>query len=394
MKQLVFTIWLLLSGMLAAQELAIGVMRDYTISTLEIDYQEGNYAIYGDSSLVTNLWKTQQILFKRSGQKIKVIKEDKTLGFYSRIEIREMGNGNALRIQCLAPVSKKSRKYRNNFVLIPEGDKFIQVVNRVEMKHYLGGVIESEGGGGKHLEYYKVQAILSRTYALGHLSKHRKEGFQLCDRVHCQAYHNMLIYTSTIKDAVKATKGVVMLNQQFRLAQGFYFANCGGQTSEADFVWNTPVPHCQSVIDPFCTHSRQANWNKRINATTWKNYLVEQFGYPVNDSTYSSLIYNFNQPTRHAFYIYPQLGIPLRDLRMHFRLKSTWFSCRKEGNEVVLTGKGFGHGVGLCQEGAMNMARKDYTAQEILNFYFTDVYLMNYFDWTFFKQRDGIEGED
>ena len=166
------------------------------------------------------------------------------------------------------------------------------------------------------------------------------------------------------------------------------------QTSEADFVWNTAVPHCKSVADPFCTDSWQANWTKRIDANEWKNYLVEQFAYPVNDSIYGPLIYYFKQPARHAFYVYPQLGIPIRDLRMHFRLKSTWFSIHKEGNEVVLTGKGFGHGVGLCQEGAMGMARKNYTAQQILNFYFTDVLLMNYFDWTFYRQNDPMEEVD
>lgn len=394
MRSIVLSILLFLTCSAQGQELAIGIMRDYTVSTLEIDHHEGNYAIYGDSTLITNLWKDQKILFKRNGEKIKVVKSDKTLGFFERIEIREMQAGNALRIQCLLPVSKKSRKYRNDFVLIPEGDKGIKVVNHVEMENYLGGVIESEGGGGKHLEYYKVQAILSRTYALGHLRKHRKEGFQLCDRVHCQAYHNMLIHTSTIKDAVEATKGVVMLDRHLKLAQGYFFANCGGQTSEADFVWNTPVSHCKSVVDPFCTDSWQANWTKRIDANKWKNYLVEQFGYPVNDSIYGPLIYHFKQPMRHAFYLYPQVGIPLRDLRMHFKLKSTWFSIHKEGNEVVLTGKGFGHGVGLCQEGAMGMSRKNYTAKQILNFYFTEILLMNYFDWNFFRQNDNLEALD
>lgn len=374
-----------------AQQLDIGIMRDYTLGTIQITHHNGNYSIIGDTVEVTNLWKDQSVLFKRSGEKIKVVKFDKTIGLYDSVTVKEMGQNHSLKIQCLAPSSKKTRRYKNNFVITPEKSNAMRVINRVEMENYLGGVIESEGGGGKHIEYYKVQAILSRTYVLGHLKKHRKEGFQLCDRVHCQAYHNMLIYTPKIEEAVEATHGIVMLNNKLKLAQGFFFANCGGQTSESDFVWNEAVSHCKSVVDTFCIKTRQATWTKKVNANEWRNYLVNHFGYPINDSLLGPLIYNFQQPHRKAFYQFPQLGIPLRDIRIKFRLKSTWFSCKKEGGYVVLNGKGFGHGVGLCQEGAMRMAREGFSAQQILNFYFTEVELMNYFRWSFIRQRSDEE---
>ena len=392
MKLLLLILIALLMRTSFSQELDIGIMRDYSLGTVEISYNEGNYAIYNDTVLITNIWEGQSILFKRSGDQIKVVKADKTLGFYDSVSVVSMAANNSVKIQCLAPSSKKTRRYKDHFILTPEGTTEMRVINRVQMANYLGGVIESEGGGGKPLEYYKVQAILSRTYVLGHLSKHRKEGFQVCDRVHCQAYHNMLIYTPTIADAVKETQGVVMLNDKLRLAEGFFFANCGGQTSEADFVWNVPAPHCKSVRDTFCTSSRQATWTKEIDAEEWKNYLIKEFGYPINDSVFGDLIYTFSQTSRKAFYLYPQLGIPLRDLRTHFRLKSTWFTCKKVGNMVVLNGKGFGHGVGVCQEGAMGMARNGFTAAEILNFYFTGIKLMNYYNWSYYKQKD-LQGE-
>lgn len=381
----IFLLFIPLASM--GQELKIGLMRDYTIGTLEIKHNEGNYEIIGDTVLVSNIWDKQSVLIKRSGDKIKLVKNDKTLGYFDSLTIRKMNDLGSLRLQCLAPSSKKSRRYNDNFIITPEGTNALLLINQVSMANYLGGVIESEGGGGKPLEYYKVQAILSRTYALGHLNKHKKEGFQLCDRVHCQAYHNKLIYTATIRDAVAATEGILMLNKRLELAQGFFFANCGGQTSEADFVWNNPVAHCKSIVDTFCIKSRQATWTKKIDAQEWRNYLVNEFGYPINDSILGPLIFNFDQPFRKAFYLFPQLGIPLRDIRIKFRLKSTWFSCKKVGNEVVLSGKGFGHGVGVCQEGAMGMARHGFNAAEILNFYFTDIHLMNYLTWSFYRQR-------
>lgn len=392
-KMLVHILLLLSVPKLWAQELDIGIMRDYQLGTIEISYHTGNYEIYGDTTLVTNLWQGQSILFKRVGTQIKVVKLDKTIGSYDSVTVKEMSENSCLKIQCLAPTSKKTRRYRNDFILTPENATEIKVINRVEMSNYLGGVIESEGGGGKHLEYYKVQAILSRTYVLGHLGKHKKEGFQLCDQVHCQAYHNMLIYTPTIAEAVDATRGIVMLKQDLNLAEGFFFANCGGQTSEADFVWNEIVPHCKSVLDTFCTRSSQATWTKEIDAVEWRDYLFKEFGYPINDSILGPLIYNFSQPTREAFYKYPQLGIPLRDIRTHFRLKSTWFSCKKVGDVVILSGKGFGHGVGVCQEGAMGMAIHGFTADQILNFYFTNIRLMDYYSWSFYQQREFIKEE-
>lgn len=388
MKNTLIVGLLLLATWCRAQELDIGIMRDYDLGTIEISYNSGNYAIYDDTTLITNIWAGQSVLFKRDRTQIKVVKADKTLGFYDSLSVRSMAENNSVKIQCLAPTSKKTRRYQDDFILTPESTANIKVINRVEMNHYLGGVIESEGGGGKPLEYYKVQAILSRTYVLGHLSKHKKEGFQLCDRVHCQAYHNMLIYTPSIMDAVEKTAGIVMLNKKLKLAEGFFFANCGGQTSAADFVWNENVSHCASVRDTFCIRSSQATWKKEIDATVWKNYLQKQFGYPVDDSILGPLIYTFSQPNRDAFYLYPQLGIPLRDIRVEFRLKSTWFSCRKEGDLVILSGKGFGHGVGVCQEGAMGMARHGFNASEILNFYFTGIRLMNYYNWSFYKQQD------
>ena len=198
-------------------------------------------------------------------------------------------------------------------------------------------------------------------------------------------------FTPTITESVNATKGIIMLDQNYQLASGFFFANCGGQTSESDFVWNVAVPYCRSVKDTFCIHSKQANWVKRIPKIKWENYLTKQFGFPVNDSIYGPMIYYFNQPIRAAFYMDPRFGIPLRDLRVEFDLKSTWFSCQLEGTEIVLTGKGFGHGVGLCQEGAMRMANLGYDYRQILNFYFTDVELFNYYNWLFLRQKNTEE---
>lgn len=385
----IFVILLFSSLYAHAQELKVGIMRAYNLQACKITHDQGNYQIFGDSTELTTIWSDQSIYIRRSGQKVSIEKGGKNLGKYDTIYVRKIQENNSFQIQAISPSSKKVKRYKDDIIIFSSNTSNLTVVNEVDMPNYLGGVIESEGGGGKHIEYYKVQAILSRTYVLDHLYKHKKDGFSVCDRVHCQAYHSMLRFTPTIDQAVRETKGIIMLDEYLQLADGYFFANCGGQTSESDFVWNQAVSYCRSIIDTFCLSSRQATWTKTISKSSWKNYLVNHFGFPLNDSLFGQYIYDFKQPSRRAFFLDPRLGIPLRDLRVKFKLKSTWFDCHEEGNNVVLHGKGFGHGVGLCQEGAMKMATLGYSYEQILHFYFTNIQLFDYFHWLFLNQEDG-----
>lgn len=378
---------ILFSSPIWSQRLQIGIMRGYSTSSVQFSFGEGVYEFRSDTAVVCEMNKADKILLKRDGNSIRIYKNETSLGTYHQLFIREKKRDSHLSILTTAPVTKKVRKYMNDFTVKTEGTDKLKIINEVEMENYLAGVIESEGGGGKHLEYYKVQAVLSRTYALDHLMKHYKDSFQLCDEVHCQAYLNMMRFTPSIKQAVDETKGVIMIAPDFKLADGFFFANCGGQTSESDFVWNVSVPYCRSVRDTFCVHSKQATWEKKIPKQQWSDYLTDHFGYPISDSILGPAIFYFEQPKRTAFYISPHLGIPLRDLREKFNLKSTWFSCSLVNDELVLKGRGFGHGVGLCQEGAMRMAQYGFTSEQILKYYFTGIELFNYTDWLFMRQK-------
>ncbi len=120
--------------------------------------------------------------------------------------------------------------------------------------------------------------------------------------------------------------------------------------------------------------------------------MINQFNYPIYDSVFGNLIYTFTQPQRMAFYHSPVLGIPLRDIREKFDLKSTYFSCFPDSNDVVVRGRGFGHGVGLCQEGAMKMARYGYNYLQIAQYYFPNAIIRNQYDDVFFRQK--VKGID
>ena len=121
----------------------------------------------------------------------------------------------------------------------------------------------------------------------------------------------------------------------------------------------------------------------------WIHYFTSKFGYPSDDSLQRQALFYFDQPLRKGFFLNPIYGIPLRDIREAFDLRSTFFSCSPDGNEVVLKGKGFGHGVGLCQEGAMKMAKMGYSARQILLYYFPGGKVYHPLERTYFTPYAG-----
>ncbi|MFT5779692.1 MAG: stage II sporulation protein D [Crocinitomicaceae bacterium] len=356
-----------------SQEMRIGILRSQTVKRVSFSYNNGTYNVYGDANHVGSIIANQSIEVTVIGGKLKLSYNGVDQGAFSIISVQGSG---AMAVKSISP-SVKERKYQNSFEITLRSGK-ITIVNQVPMENYLCGVLESEAGGGRHAEYYKVQALMSRTYALKNKVRHKEEGFNLCDGVHCQAYHNMLRFTPAIRIAVRETKGEVLVDKSKKIVTTYFSANCGGQICDASYVWNTSVPHVQSFLDTFCIHTKQSRWTKRVSQSAWKKFLVNQYGYPIHDSAMNAMIYDFTQNQRKAFYIHPSLGIPLRDLRTQFNLKSTFFSTHPEGTDVVIEGRGFGHGVGLCQEGAMNMAQDSYTYQQIALYYFTGLQIKKF----------------
>lgn len=377
---IVSTVWLC-----SAQQLRIGVLRDYSVKRLTFSYNDGSYSIFGDTTDFGSILPNEYVEVQWSANKIILKKGTIELGIFSKVYLVQNSPGTSLVLTSKTPVVKQ-RKYEDDFE-ISSSSKDLTIVNLVDMDNYLAGVVESEGGGGRHLHYYKVQALMSRTYAVKYLGKHSKEGFDLCDRVHCQAYHSMMRFTPLIDSAVQQTHDEVMIDSHGKLIDSYFHANCGGQTCEPQYVWNESIDYLSSFVDTFCIYTKQANWEQRVSQDKWRDFLVKKYNYPINDSLYASMIFTFSQPQRMAFYLHPVFGIPLRDLREEFNLKSTFFSCYPEGDQVVIRGKGFGHGVGLCQEGAMKMAKSGYSYEQIANFYFPGIRVVNYLEHRFFVQK-------
>lgn len=379
MKQLLLSFCSFLVIHLSAQQQRIGVLRDYTIKRIVFAYDNGSFSVFGDTTEYGTILPNEFVdLEWLSSGKISVKIGVTEVAQVSKVNLVTTKLNTSI-VYSPKNSTSKERKYKDDVEILAT-ETGLTIVNLVDMQNYLGGVVESEGGGGRDLEYYKVQATISRTYALKTKGRHSKEGFDLCDKTHCQAYHYQLRYTPIIDSAVRQTKGKVLVDQHNHLIDAYFHANCGGQTSEPDYVWNNKVDYLKSFKDTFCIYTKQATWEKRIPQQDWKNYLEETFQFPSSDSIFGPLICTFNQPDRCAFYISPVLGIPLRDIRDHFKLKSTYFNCYPDGTDVLIRGRGYGHGVGLCQEGAMKMAKYKFNYQQIIVYYFPGAKLVDISD--------------
>jgi stage II sporulation protein D len=166
------------------------------------------------------------------------------------------------------------------------------------------------------------------------------------------------------------TRGQVILDKDSVLIISAFHSNCGGETSSSEDVWLSDQPYLKSVFDPYCKTSRNALWQKSFPESEWVSYLRKS-GDREQLSDPSQL--TFSQEERLTDYKTGSFTIPLRTIRSDLNLRSTFFSVTATGDLVILKGRGYGHGVGLCQEGAMMMAVKGFRYWDIINFYYSDV---------------------
>jgi len=153
---------------------------------------------------------------------------------------------------------------------------FITFINDVDLDHYVAGVVEGEAGYNLSLEYYKLQAILCRTYALNNFSRHLSEGYNLCDKVHCQVYHKKCTKNDIIQ-ATSATSGLVVVDDDLELINTTFHSNCGGQTCNSEDVWVSEMDYLKSVKDSFCTKQPHARWKKTFSVEYFESVFFRKW---------------------------------------------------------------------------------------------------------------------
>ncbi|MEI6764760.1 MAG: SpoIID/LytB domain-containing protein [Bacteroidota bacterium] len=358
-----------------AQEtfLDVKIYTGFRITSLTITPIIGKYVLFENDTRIADVLKTGSVTLKADSEKVAVIRNGETLGKFTSIAITGDGMINAIKIKPLNTTAKE-RTYDDDIRVSVVNGAFL-IINHCELEGYVSGVVQSEGGGSaKDAEFFLVQSTTCRTYALNNMKKHIKDGFNLCDSVHCQLYSGRCKSVEILAATYK-TAGDVIVDKDKNMISAAFHSNSGGQTINSEDLWKIPTSYLRSVQDTFSLAMPGAYWEKRKPVTEWLDYLQHKYNYPVNDSVMKRKALNFQQPVRMVYF---EDSIPLANIRADLGLRSTFFSISKQGSEIVFKGRGYGHGVGLSQQGAMRMSQLGYTYRDIIRFYYKDVDIVPY----------------
>lgn len=257
----------------------------------------------------------------------------------------------------------------------------IQVVNVLKMNEYLYGVLPSEIMPGWPEEVLKAQAVAARTYAYYHLMKNNSTYFDLDATNNFQVYKGKAVETETTNKAVDGTAGIIMTyNNKPILA--YFHSTCGGKTTDDKYVWQgEDLPYLCSVVCPYCKNSPNYGWQVELTLNEIYEALVKKYK-AVGKIKAITLGREDTRVTvvkiEHANGIIRMSG---NDFRLMFdakKIKSLYFEAKQTPAGLILTGHGWGHGVGMCQWGAKEMAQQGMRFDQILKFYYRGIQIMTY----------------
>lgn len=343
-------------------------VRIYSTNSLDLTYVSfdlGEYNLFGDGILIeSNLGEGKSVEFKSHGTNVDISINGYEYGTFKNVKLQATDTAC---IMCINPLGFKQRTYEGNLLVSVIKSGTLQLINEVEFETYLAGVVQSEIYGS-HSDIFRVQAIISRTWALRNMNKHANEGFNFCDHVHCQAYHNRCVRPDIMLGTIAST-GETIVDKDGNLIETPFHSNSGGETANSEDVWRNAVPYLRSVPDTFSYAMKQTNWTKTISKDKWLNYFSRTHKLNIAQDSIKNELLSFKQEHRKARI----LGVPLTRVRTDFQLKSTYFDVEynvSTGN-VVLNGHGYGHGVGLSQEGTIRMVGLGISYDSIICHYFT-----------------------
>ena len=383
-------------AMAQTRAVRVGILRERAVERIVVLSAGGGYNIMADGKKVGELLSNDGLRVEAVGGKLqaKSLAASFTAHYIELVQKVPLSN---FRLKVLDsklaertyPGHLRIDRSRSSAVQRNAGGTRLLLTNHVGMEDYTAGVIQSEAGKDHAAEFYKLQAVTCRTYALTNIRKHLPDGFEVCDAVHCQVYQGKTVNPDIIA-AVAATEDMVLVDSRIRLIHATFHSNCGGETLNAEDVWSKSEPYLRAVPDSFCTHEPHAVWTKSIGTAEWLAYLRKKWKVNTLDTVANAAVLNM-EPQRRNFFL-PNVipSVPLEDVRHDWKLNSGFFAIRTEGDKVIMEGRGFGHGVGLCQEGAMHMARAGMDYTHILHHYYTDVHLVDLSALDFFRDETAV----
>jgi stage II sporulation protein D len=288
----------------------------------------------------------------------------------------------------LAPTFAKVNEPPQTFLLrnarVNLAGEGLQVVTQVDLELYVSGVLRGEASVLRTPAARQAMAILARTWALRWQGRHRGQGFDFCSLTHCQVFRlppDREVEAAKVLDAAAlATRGRV-LQYHGALADPYFTACCGGMTEAAGNVWpDRAQPYLISIHDPYCLASTHASWSHALSAETLQQVLREALHLPIA-APLAELSVEKRDSSGRALVLRAVAGATWNVDANQFRyaldrrlgwgqIQSNLYTIERQGDSWEFSGHGLGHGVGLCQAGAEQMARMGYSTARILSTYF------------------------
>ena len=332
-------------------------------------------------------------------------------------------------------------RYRDGATATVTGSK-LNVINVIELEHYVRGVVANEMGYAYPLEALKAQAITARSYAYRSIDKHKNYGIDLCTTQDCQVYRGYVSEHDSTDEACRQTEGKV-LTYDGRIVEAFYYAYSGGATLNSEDVWTNALPYCRGKVDEYYSdykwavhytmdelteemvsrgkktgdvvsvqvtgrHSTGAvsevtfvgtkgkasfTGSTILSALGLKSFMFamndEQFVWSkdgqavVTDATVDVYGANSTEEDLSSLYVIGADGgvveTSASDLRIsngtevampQGKVSSGWTDNPVRSDVVYIAGSGWGHGVGMPQTSARNMAELGFDCEQILKYYY------------------------
>ncbi len=264
-------------------------------------------------------------------------------------------------------------KYRG-LLILQVASNGMEVINRLGVETYLYGVVPKEMAPDWPLEALKAQAVAARSYALFLKEKRRDKPFDLMATTASQVYGGYDAKYRKAIGAVDATRGQVMTHGG-KVAIAYYHANSGGHTEDAGNVWVADMPYLKGITDPYSKKVPGNKWQCSLRAQDIEQALAVSGMHVGKVTGLRPLGTSASGRVRTVRIISDSGAFSIKSNNFRLKLdpikvKSTRFAIAQNGDEFQLSGTGFGHGVGMSQWGARNMALAEESYERILAHYY------------------------
>jgi stage II sporulation protein D len=279
------------------------------------------------------------------------------------------------------------KAYKGSFHVVTTHKKqSCDLINELSIDEYIGSLLSKEMNAVWPKEALKAQAIAARTYALHKMKTKevkKQNGFETYYHIESSEKHqvsgSLLDSTPKTIQASQETSGeVLLLKGSKKIEPIFFHAQCGGRTLTPEKVWQNKVAGYQEVNCPYCTKKIKKEWTHTVNKKTFRSYLdkISNRYYKKKNKGDAKFMMVSDRMSKREIHFYRDNTLNKID-KSKFRkilgrknIRSNNFTVSVKKEKVILRGKGYGHGVGLCQHGALEMAQKGFNYKEILSHFF------------------------